>query len=261
MTRPRREYVFNTVQSSDLSDYVPAKTRLPERRAMFKGANEGIVIAWQQKVAALAAERTFGSIVETADDVLIRDAADLLATTAMGTAYHTYAQPNADELMFRRIKLPRMFDPELNHRTTQKELAEKAQHGLAHAAELASVIEEMVYKRRSAELIAEKNLALGRSLATTGVTLAVIKGGIANLQLDEAGMQEEAMQAAHASYEKSVDLTKLLGVRPTLAQFADDRSPFMHYLSNNDTSVTQPVYETLVSEVSVAEAQTLRSAD
>lgn len=259
MTRPRREFMFNTVQTSEFSDYVPSKTRRPELMTMFEGGNPGVVIAWQQKVAALSAERTFGSIVEKADGGLTADVSDLFAVTTMGTAYHTFAQHSSDEVGHRRIKLPVMYDPETEHRTTQGELIAKAQHGLAHAAELAVIIEEMVYKGRSPELIAKKNLILGRSLATTGVTLAVIKGEVADLQLNESGVQEEARLAAQASYEKSINLTKLLGTRPTLAQFADERSPLMQHLSSNEDSVTQPVYVTLVSEIAVAEEQSLRT--
>lgn len=261
MTRPRREYIFNTVQTSGLSDYIPSKTRQPERRAMFEGGNQGVVIAWQQKVAAMASESAFGEVVATGGEQQTKDLADLLAITAMGTAYHTYAQNSADEVMFRRIKLPRMFDADTKRYTTQAELVEKAQYGLAHAAGLVSVIDEMVYKGRSREQITKKGLALGRSLATTGVTLAVIKDGVANLRLDEVDMQEEARLAAQASYEKSVNLTKQLGTRPTLAQFADDRSPWMQYLNTDEASVSQPVYETLVSRISVAERQLLRAEE
>lgn len=260
MSRPRREYVFNTIQTSDLSDYVPSKTRRPELRALFEGGNQGVVIAWQQKVGAIAAEQTFREVANSGDPDQITDAADLFATTAMGTAYHTFAQPHADEVMFRRIKLPRMFDPESGERTTTDELIEKAQQGLTHAAELASVIEEMVRKGRSSELLAKKNLSLGRSLATTGVTLAVVRRNVAGLQVSEVEAQEEAMWTAQASYDHSLDLTRIHGFRPTLAQFADDRSPFMQYLASDTESVAQPVYEKLVKEIKIAEEESLRAA-
>jgi hypothetical protein len=225
---------------------------------MFAGGQPGIVIAWQQKVGVAAAERTFQEITNAQAVEDVTDAANLLAMTTMGTAYHTFAQHQSDEVMFRRIKLPRMWDAETEHRTTQEELIDRAQTGLAQAAELASVIEEMVHGGRSPELVSRRNLMLGRSLATTGVTLAVIKDRVAYLHLYEAGMHESAMQAAHGAYEASLDLTNQLGVRPTLAQLADDRSPLMQHLSNDPESVSQPVYETLVSEVAVAEDQALR---
>lgn len=258
MNKPRREYVFNTVQSSQSSDYVPAPTRDPERRALFVGGAPGTVIAWQQKIGIIAAEKTLSGLEVNEDKDHVHDAADLFAVTAMGTAYHTFAQHSSDEVMFRRIKLPRMFDPELDYHIEQGELVEKALNGLAHAAELAMTIEQMIRASRSRELVAKKNLALGRLLATTGVTLAVIKDGVANLRMDEVGMQEAAMQAAAASYEKSIDLTKQLGVRPTFAQFADNRSPLMQYLNIDEASVAQPVYEALVSEITVAEEQSFR---
>jgi len=260
MTRPRREYVFNTVQSSSLSDYVPDPTRDPERRAIFEGGNQGIVVAWLQKVGAIAAERTFSEVAGTNDAEQITDAADLFATAAMGTAYHTFAQHHADEVMFRRINLPRMFDPESGKRTSQEELIEKAQLGLMHAAELASIIEEMVREGRNSKLLTKKNLTLGRSLATTGVALSVVRRNVAGLQLSEFEAQEEAMWSAQASYDHSGDLTRVLGVRPTIAQFADNRSPFMQYLNTDKNSVMQPVYEKLVAEIKVAEEQSLRAA-
>lgn len=250
-------YAFNTIQSSDLSDYVPSPTRDPNRLATFSG-HPGIVIPFQQKVATDAVERSFAQIVTSGQPDDIVDAADLFAQTAMGTAYHTFAQHQSSERMYRNVRLPDMIDRETKERLSEEELLERTQRGLSSAAELAAVIEEMTFKGRSPELISKKNLVLGRSLATTAVGLAVVKHRVAYLRLDEADMQDAARIAAQDTYNASLDLTKRLGVRPTFAQFADDHSPQMQYLSTDPGSVSQPVYASLVGELARAEASALR---
>lgn len=251
-------YAFNTIQSSDLSDYVPSRTRDPNRLAMFSG-HPGIVIPYQQAVATSAVEQSFAQIVSGGEQDDIEGAADLFAQTAMGTAYHTFAQHQSADIMYRNVRLPDMLDRETQERRlTQDDLLERAQRGLSHAAELAGVIEEMTFKGRSPELVSKKNLVLGRSLATTGVTLAVITDRVAYLRMNAVDMQDAARLAAQKTYEASLDLTMKLGVRPTFAQFADSRSPLMQHLSTDHESVSQPLYTTLVGELASAEARILR---
>ncbi len=257
MSRERREYVFNTVQTAEGLDYVPAPTRDKERLAMFTG-RQGVVIPWLQKVGVTTAERTFNHIADAGSDSDIEEAASLLAVTGMGSAYHTYAQHFGDEVMFRRAKLPIMIDPETDERLSPENLIEKAKIDLSRTAELASVVEEMVFKDRSPNMIARKDIQLGRALATSAVTLAVIKHNVANMRMDRVEMQEAAMQAAHTEYEAALDLTDALGVRPTMAQFADERSPLMQHYANNPRVLSQAVYSTLVGEAEVAGQEALR---
>lgn len=255
--RPRRMYAFNTIQSSKLADYAPSPTRDPKRLAMFSGRS-GVVIPWQQKVATDAVERSFGQIVASGQSENIIEAASLFAQTAMGTAYHTFAQNQSEEVMYRNVRLPDMMDRETLERLEQEELIAHAQDGLVRAAELATVIEEMAFKDRSPELIAKKTLMLGKSLAKTGVTLAVITDGVADLRFDESYMQDAARLAAQKSYKTSLDLTKKIGVRPTFAQFADSHSPLMQHISTDPESLSQPVYDSLVGELDRAETSALR---
>lgn len=257
--RARREYALNVNQSPTYADYVPAPTRDPKRLEVFSG-RPGYVIPYLQKIGTIAAEQVFAQISSEGSKEDLEDAADLFATTALGTAYHAFAQHHADKVMFRRVKLPLLYNPETDERMTQARLIEETHLQLHNAVKLASTVEEIAYEFPNQELIERGNVLVGRSLAQAAVSLAVIKDGITYLRLDEVEMQDEARMAAQRAYQKSINLSDELGVRPTNAQFADPHSELMQHLSNNPKAVSQPVYTRLVREVAKAEDEHLRAA-
>lgn len=252
MTKPRSELFFHVVQTPDDADYVPSRKRSPELIERFEGKPPGVVIAWQQKVGTAAVAQAFERIGSTGDRDDTLELAEMASYLAIGTAYHLFAQKEAKRVMYRRVRIPRMIDPETGKRTSEQELVESAQAGLAHAAQLAIVIDEMVNEERS---IGKQNEQLGLSLATTGMTLAVIGDSVASLRDDAEDMQWHTWQAAQGSYLRTFELSGLIGVRPTFAQLADDQSPYRRYLNDDSESVTQTVFETLINEVDIAVEQ------
>lgn len=231
-------------------------TRDEKLARQFEGGPRGIVIARYQHIGSLAALKTFEHMVD--NDVSPDDffsAADLFAMTSIGTAYHTFAQPKSKHVMYRRVKIPRLVDSETEQRVTHEELVRKTQTGLAQAADLAVMIENMVQERQPVD---RANEWLGRSLATTGMDLAALEADLTSLRLDEEDMQWESWQAAQGAYLRTIELSGKIGARPTVAQLADDQSPLRRYLHDNKESVSQMVYRTLLEQIEAA-SETKRS--
>lgn len=244
--KPRSEIFFPVVQTPSDVDYVPLPKRDPRQIAEFEGGPRGIVIARQQKLGAAVAATTFERVVTADDDEQLAEVADLFSQLAIGTAYHTFAQREADRVMYRRVKIPMMIDPETGKRTSEQQLIESAQAGLAHTAQLAIMIDEQVGERSDVRGI---NQQFGYALATTGMTLAAIKADIAGLRLNAEDMQWHSWQAAQGAYLRTFELSGKIGVRPTLAQLPDEGSPLRRYLNDDSDSVSQPTYEVLLDEI------------
>ncbi|MBC7512244.1 hypothetical protein H7142_01110 [Candidatus Saccharibacteria bacterium] len=243
---PRTEVFFPVVQTPADTDYVPLPTRDAAMIAMFEGRPRGIRIAWQQKVGSEAAARAFGTIKDIGSEQDIREAADFFATTAIGTAHHAFLQREGDDVMYHRAKLPKMVNAEADYYTSQEELIEEAASGLRYAADLADAIETGVLEGSPVHRMNER---LGRSLARTGLTLAVISQNVSSERDDMVGMQYLAWQAGQGAYTRTVELSGRIGARPTIAQLADEQSPLRRYMNDDPDSVSDDVYRLIVYEV------------
>lgn len=244
--KPRTEVFFPVVQTPADTDYVPLPTRDPAMIALFEGRPRGIRIAWQQKVGTEAAARVFGTIKDVGSEQDIREAATFFATTAIGTAHHAFLQRDGDDVMYHRAKLPIMVNTETDHYVAQEELIEEAAAGLRYAAELSDEIETGVLERSP---VRRTNERLGRSLARTGLTLAVISQNVSAQRDDPTGMQHLAWQAGQGAYTRTVELSGRIGARPTIAQLADEQSPLRRYMNDDPDSVSDDVYRLIVHEV------------
>lgn len=244
--RPRRQFHFPAVQTATDLDYVPKPTRDEALAAEYKGKPSGIVIARLQKVGSAAAARAFTKTVETGDSHDISDMSNLLSIVSFGTAYHVYAQHEGDKVMYRQVPLPNLVDPDSKERMSRGELIAQAQNHLAHTAQVAIEIEKLLLNRSDFE---KANLYLGRSFARAGVLLAALKEDLPQLRLEEVEMQHEAWRAAQSTYARTLELSGQIGARPTIAQIADDQSPFRRFMNDNPDFVSQTVHSTLVDEV------------
>ncbi len=244
--KPRKQFDFETIETRPELDYVPPKSRDSLRIELFTNKPPGFVIAWQQMIGAQASAEAFNNIAEEGSQADLRELSGVLSVTAIGTAYHTFAVPEQHQLMYRKIRLPRMVESETKERTSQEELVDDVRAGLSRAADLATMIEEIVSERRDPHTLNEK---LGRSLATTGFTLAAIHEGISELRDDEAGMQHAAWKAARSAATRSIELSGAMGARPTFAQLADEHSPLRRYMHDHPEFAPEPVHTVLVEEV------------
>ena len=65
------------------------------------------------------------------------------------------------------------------------------------------------------------------------LSLASLDEDVVTLGGSEVEMQEAAWDAAEAAVQKSIDLTKELGVRPTVALLVDPTNDYSIYLHDN----------------------------
>lgn len=248
MTRvkPRVQYDFHVVQTPKDTDYVPHPARDQERVALFEGGPRGIVIATDQKIGSRAVLNTFDWTSLHGSEADVQSAARLLAHTSLGTAYHLYAQKAVQEVMYRKVPLPRALDFESGVHYGRNSFLNDASNGLTDAAEIADEVKRAVVEQRAT---ARYDKALGRSLAKTGLTLAAIADQVPVVRLDAVRTQEAVYMSAQLAYAQMMELSGQIGARPTVAQIANQRSPLMQYLHDNRQSVTGSVYDRLNDEV------------
>lgn len=246
-TEPRVQYHFQVVQTPKDRDYVPLPARDSDRVALFEGGPSGIVIATDQKIGSRAVANTFEWASSEGTDEDLRSASRMFAYTSLGTAYHLYAQKAVQEVMYRQVPLPLAVDLETGDYVGMDAFKDDASAGLDVAAGEADKIKQAVVEQRSH---ARFEKPLGRVLARTGLTLAAISDNVPRVR---SGNPVEAQNAVYMSaqlaYAQMMELSGQIGVRPTVAQVANRRSPLMQHLHDNRQSVTGPVYDRLNDEV------------
>jgi hypothetical protein len=259
-TRPRQEFQFPTIKDRPDLDYVPARARDPERIELFSSKPPGSVIAIQQRVgvdAMLATvERLWAAKQYGVED--IRAVSDVIAITSLGTAYHAFGEPEADSLAYRRIKIPKVIDPEKRERLTAPRLVGSIQTGLANAAKLAIAIEDATLERRDSTTNSDK---LGRTLATVGFQAAALHDGIDHQYGSLVDVQHASWLSARAASRRALDLSDTIGTRPTVAALPDEQSPLRRYMNDNPWFVPSPSYGVLVEEINEAMRATYRRDD
>lgn len=249
-TRPRQEFQFPTSKDRPELDYVPVKTRNPRRIELYSGKPPGSVIAIQQRVGIEALLKTYDTLNTTMyglDD--LRAVSDVTAIAALGTAHHAFAEPEADNLGFRRIKIAKIFDSETNQRLTAEKLVESIRGRLASAAELAMDIEDSVLERKNP---VRRNDQLGRALATVGFEAAALHDGIYKQYGNEADVQHVSWLSARAASQRALDLSDTIGARPTIAQLPDEQSPLRRFMNDNPWFVPAPAYGVLEDQTRAA---------
>lgn len=252
MSKPRSEIFFPAIQTAKDLNYVPKPTRDAARAEWFSDKPAGIVIAWQQKVGSVAASRAFDRIVETGNENDIENVSNLLALTSFGTAYHVFAEHDAERVMYRRAKIPRLINPDTKERVTQDDLLASAQTGLANAADLAMMIETLLIEDKPSKQLQKKSRSLGRILAPTGATLAAIQAGAADLHTDEEGMQWYTWLAAQGAYLRMLELSGKIDTRPTIAQLPDTHSPLRRFMNDDQQFTNKTTHKVLLEEVEEA---------
>jgi hypothetical protein len=246
-TEPRVQYHFQVVQTPKDTDYVPLPARDSDRVALFEGGPSGIVIATDQKIGSRAVANTFEWAAEEGSEEDMRSASRMFAFTSLGTAYHLYAQRAVQEVMYRQVPLPLAVDLETGNHIEMQHFIGGAQAGLETAADEADKIKKAVVEQRSYQRFEKP---LGRVLARTGLTLAAISDNVPNVRGGNAIETQDAVyMSAQLAYAQMMELSGQIGVRPTVAQVANRRSPLMQYLHDNRQSVTGPVYDRLNDEV------------
>ncbi|HEY1085579.1 MAG TPA: hypothetical protein VGE34_02540 [Candidatus Saccharimonadales bacterium] len=248
MSKPRSEIFYPAVQTASDKNYVPKPTRDEKRAELFSGKT-GIVIPWQQKIGTIASARAFNRIAQTGNEENIKNISNLLALTSFGTAYHVFAERDADRVMYRRAKIPTMINPDTKERTSQDDLLVLAQGRLAEAADLAIGIEQACIDGRS---LRGKSHMLGRVFAPAAATLATIEAGVADMDGNEKDMQWHAWQAAQGSYLRMLELSGKLDARPTVAQLADEHAPLRRFMNDDQHFVNKVSHKTLLEEIEEA---------
>lgn len=244
--RPRRQYSFATAQSSEMTDYKPGRTRNADRERMFAG-HKGIVIPWQQKVGAVAMARSFDLILEENSDEDIQQIAGIFATVSFGTSFHAFAQraQRRDRVMRRHGQLPDMLDRETGEPIGYDGLDSRIRTGLSVAASLATDIESMVRNKARPKSVKQKNYQMGRVTLNNALSLAALEFDVPRLESGEMALQDAAWDAAEAVAQRSIDLTDMLGVRPTIALLVDPSSDYSIYLHDNIDVISRDNYDIL----------------
>ncbi len=248
MSKPRSEIFFPAVQTARDNNYIPKPTRDEERAEWFSG-KPGIVIPYQQKIGTIAASQAFDRIVETGNEENVKNISNLLALTSFGTAYHVFAEHDADRVMYRRAKIPTMINPDTKERVSQDDLLALAQVKLANAADLAMEIEQA---RIEGKPLRKKSRMLGRVLAPAGATLATIEADVAHMNGDEKDMQWHTWRAAQGSYLRMLELSGKLDTRPTVAQLADEHSPLRRFMNDDQEFMNKATHTAVLEEVEEA---------
>jgi hypothetical protein len=249
-TRRRQEFQFWTIKDRPDLDYVPAKSRNPRKIELFSGKPPGSVIAIQQSAGIEALSRTYtylDSDVYGLDD--LRAVSDVVAIASLGTAHHTFGEPEAENLNYRRIKLAKVLDPKTGERLTARKLVSSIQTRLATAAELAMDIEDRVLERKDTS---KRNDQLGRMLATVGFEAAALHDGIYNQYGNLAEVQQASWLSARAASLRALALSDTIGVRPTIAQLTDEQSPLRRYMNDNPWFIPAPSYGVVEDQTRMA---------
>lgn len=247
-TRPRQEFQFPTIKDRPDLNYVPAKSRDPKRIELFSGKPAGSVIAIQQRVGVEALLATVTTLDDDAqygiDD--LRAISDVVAITSLGTAHHAFGEPEADNLGFRRIKIPKVIDPKTEERLTAAKLVDSVQAGLTNAAKLAIAIETATLEHGETLRNSDR---LGRTLATVGFQAAALRAGLDKQYGNLVDVQHMSWLTARAASRRSLELSDDIGTRPTVAALPDDQSQLRRYMNDNPWFVPAPSYEVLIGEL------------
>lgn len=259
-TRPRQEFQFPTIKDRRDLDYVPAKSRDPQRIELFTGKPAGSVIAIQQRVGVDALLATVDRLERENEYGLedLRAVSDVIAITALGTAHHAFGEPEADNLGFRRIKIAKVMDPEKREHLTAPRLIGSIQTGLVNAAKLAAAIEAATLEGGDRF---RNNDRLGRTLATVGFQAAALHDGMDRQYGSLVDVQHASWLSARAASRRALDLSDTIGTRPTVAALPDEQSPLRRYMNDNPWFVPTPSYGVLVDEIDEAMKAAYRRDD
>lgn len=257
MTRPRRQLHFPAVQTERDFNYVPRPTRDETKRELFRSMPPGFVVVHYQKIGLRAGTEALNHAVQAGDERVVDELAELFASMSYGTAYHLYAEDAAFATdpakirMYRQVWLPEMVDPETGRVLERAELMDHTISGLAHAAELATQIQdnhEQYFDNTN------NKKKLGATLAHQGVNLSVLAGHVTGHHGTIEQVQANVFMAAEKGRVRMLELSGRTGSRPTAAQLADEQSPLRRYLNDNPSALSREGYRILREEIEEASA-------
>lgn len=257
-TRPRQEFQFPTIKDRPDLDFIPAKSRDKRLIELLTDKPRGYRTVWQQRIATEASSATVDELIAENDIETLRSVSDVLAIVALGTAYHTFGEPESEDLAFRRIKIAKMVDHETKTRTTTEELVASVQSGLADAALLAAGIDERTLERRN---VIKDNDKLGRALATVGFKAAALHDGLDKQEGSEVDLQHSSWISARAASRRALQISDSIGSRLTMSGLADTQSPTVRFIHDNPWFVPAPAFEILTEKIDMARADAFERYD
>ena len=254
MPKPRSEIFFPTIQTPLDTNYVPKPTRNEREAELLKGKPTGIVIARNQRIGLDAGYTAYLRLIDAEESILTVDSlGSLLSSVALGTSYHLYAQQDAQKVMYRRVKIPR-----LDNRSSydgSEDIVDEGLDLIKDAAIRANSIQEKVLV---GEPIEKDNRKLGRSLARAGVTLAVVDISDTILpnrdNLTDRDIQNTTWFEVQRAYQMMLELSGTIGSRPTVAQLADEQSPLRRHMNDDRAFVAQRAHTVLLEQIEEARA-------
>lgn len=219
MKRPYSHFDLPTLHYSGPEHYVPPRTRDAEERARRHGRPPGTLLAEQQYTGLRVAE---GIMNHTLDDDDIAFVAPLLAASGLNSSWYGFARNHENEVMRRRLELPRLIDETLMWRETRDGLLCKTREGLATAAQLAGLLAEAIAENRQRTRLFTRT---GRTIGNSSLQLACVTIGNVPYGLSPFEIQALARQHGLEALMMSRRAVAEVGVLPSVAQLADTDSP------------------------------------
>ena len=206
--------------------YVPPKARadaeiirrraLPSGTLLLEQQQKGIEIAGKMfAIAAAGEERKY--------------VAGMIALAAINTGWYAYAQ-GADDVMRRRLELPKMADHETDQRQTSEELTGLISQGLDAASKLAATVQTERAANRDRFSTMK---SFGRCVGNVALLAAVDHHNAANISGNAYIVQKEVRDIALTTLESARQAVHTTGAHPSFAQFADLHGPQVTHLYNH----------------------------
>lgn len=219
MKRSYSHFDLPTLHYGGPEHYVPPRTRDADERARRHSLPPGTLLAEQQYAGLRVAE---GIMAHDLDEDDMAFASLLLAASELNSSWYSFARDHANEVMRRRLELPRLVDEETTLRETREGLLHKTRAGLATAAQWAGVLAEATAENtRHAKL----PVLTGRTMGNSSLQLACVTIGNVPYGISAFEVQARARQQGLEALALSRRTVAEVGVLPSVAQLADVDSP------------------------------------
>jgi hypothetical protein len=236
MNKPRTHFDLTREHLSKEGHYVPPKTRDPQEAARRRGRPRGTLIAEQQARGLGIAHNILGR-AETGKDMEFTTR--MLGMAVMNSSWYVFGK-DANDVMRRRLWLPKMADSDTDWRQTPKELHLNTVDGLVMAQYLSEEFAHMTAQDRVTET---KKRALGRHLGNMALNLAVlgdgrtVMGGNAHEVQDQA--RERSLELMRFARQFGIDHQ----THPSIAQLPDRDSTLGLYWRQEAPDGAYQAYE------------------
>jgi len=220
--------------------YVPSRARHADEIDRRRTLPRGTLLAEQQRDGLHIASNIASNVQSPQDLAFVTDT---LAVSGLNAGWYNYAQKS--DVMRRRLLLPELANDDEDWRESRSGLLTKAQEGLVHAAEMATVFAAAKTERKDTQ---RQTFLLGRHLGNVALELACVPLGNAPRFLSAFEVQSVAREKALETLERSRIIADQVGTNPSIAQLSDPDSPLSVYWRRNAPNGAYEAYEQAIEE-------------